>query len=124
MFRCCLKKRVVLKLEPPKYVEPRVELVKYEQVVGDLCLKTPPGERISFLVVHDKEDNSKKSSDDETSVNHSILSGKNSVSSSENGLILRKEEDLRDKEIEPLFTVNISVKNERNGVLIHKKIYL
>jgi hypothetical protein len=33
-------------------------------------------------------------------------------------------DDMKDKEIEPIITVNISIKNERNGVLIHRKIYL
>jgi hypothetical protein len=153
MFGCCFKKKVELKLEPPRYVEPRasaVELVKYEKIIGELSdtscelvmspKPTPPPRdraRISFLV-NDKEDNSIKSSEDESlfniSVNHSILSEKigNSSFKSGNVRILRgkddelrnEDEDLRDKEIEPIITVNISIKNERNGVLIHRKIYL
>jgi hypothetical protein len=150
MFGCCFKKKVELKLEPPRYVEPRasaVELVKYEQIVGEFSDTScepvlsptptpPPRERISFLV-NDKEDNSIKSSEDESlfniSVNHSILSEKiGSSFKSGNVRILKKkndelraeDEDLRDREIEPIITVNISIKNERNGVLIHRKIYL
>jgi hypothetical protein len=145
MFRCCFKKRK-LNLKPPEYVEPRksvVELVKYEKVIGEVSDTScepvlsptpppppPPRERISFLV-NDKEDNSIKSSEDESlfniSVNHSILSekfGNNSSFKSRNVRILRKEEEEDDKKIEPLFTLNISIKNERNGVLIHRKIYL
>jgi hypothetical protein len=95
----------------------------------------PPRERISFLV-NDKEDNSIKSSEDESlfniSVNHSILSEKigNGSFKSGNVRILRgkddefREDDMKDNEIEPIITVNISIKNERNGVLIHRKIYL
>jgi hypothetical protein len=151
MFGCCFKKKVELKLEPPRYIEPRasaVELVKYEQIIGEFSDTScepvlsptptpPPRERISFLV-NDKEDNSIKSSEDESlfniSVNHSILSEKigNSSFKSGNVRILKKkddelrneDEDLRDREIEPIITVNISIKNERNGVLIHRKIYL
>lgn len=144
-------KKKVLKLEPPDYIEPRksgVELVKYEQIVGDFsdtsCEQvnsppTPPprdeNKRISFLV-HDKEDNSKNSSEEDSlfniSVNHSILSekiGANGSFRSRNVQILsgdnmsRESEEIGDK-IEPLFTLNISIKNERNGVLIHRKIYL
>ena len=149
---CCFKKKVELKLEPPRYVEPRasaVELVKYEKIIGELSdtscepvmspTPTPPQRdrdraRISFLV-NDKEDNSIKSSEDESlfniSVNHSILSEKigNGSFNSGNVRILRgKDDELRDRdrdrEIEPIITVNISIKNERNGVLIHRKIYL
>jgi hypothetical protein len=151
---CCLKKKVELKLEPPRYVEPRasaVELVKYEKIIGELSdtscepvmspTPTPPPrdrERISFLV-NDKEDNSIKSSEDESlfniSVNHSILSekfGNGSFNSGNVRILSGKDEDkdLRDRdreierEIEPIITVNISIKNERNGVLIHRKIYL
>ena len=152
MFGCCFKKKVELKLEPPRYVEPRasaVELVKYEKIIGELSdtscepvVPTPPPrdrdrerERISFLV-NDKEDNSIKSSEDESlfniSVNHSILSEKfgNGSFKSGNVRILSGKDDelrdneMRDKEIEPIITVNISIKNERNGVLIHRKIYL
>jgi hypothetical protein len=153
MFGCCRLKKKELNLKPPDYVEPRksvVELVKYEQIVGDFSdtsceqvAPTPPprdeNKRISFLV-HDKEDNSKNSSEEESlfniSVNHSILSEKIGASSSfrsKNVQILsgsgkeddvsRESEEIGDK-IEPLFTINISVKNERNGVLIHRKIYL
>ena len=150
MFRCCMFKKKVLKLEPPDYVEPRkstVELVKYEQIVGDFsdtsCEQvasppTPPPKRISFLV-HDKEDNSKNSSEEDSlfniSVNHSILSekiGANGSFRSRNVQILSGDNMSRESEvssengdkIEPLFTLNISIKNERNGVLIHRKIYL
>jgi hypothetical protein len=140
-----------MKLKPPEYVAPRksvVELVKYEKVIGEFSDTScepvmsptptpPPRERISFLV-NDKEDNSIKSSEDESlfniSVNQSILSEKicNGSFKSGNVRILKKkddelrneDEDLRDREIEPIITVNISIKNERNGVLIHRKIYL
>ena len=162
MFGCCMFKKKVLKLEPPDYIEPRksgVELVKYEQIVGDFsdtsCEQvnsppTPPprdeNKRISFLV-HDKEDNSKNSSEEDSlfniSVNHSILSekigangsfrsrnvqilsgnGNEKVKQDEDDLSSRESEEIGDK-IEPLFTLNISIKNERNGVLIHRKIYL
>ena len=145
---CCFKKKVELKLEPPRYLEPRasaVELVKYEKIIGELSdtscepvVPTPPPRdraRISFLV-NDKEDNSIKSSEDESlfniSVNHSILSEKfgNGSFNSGNVRILSgkddelRDDEMRDKEIEPIITVNISIKNERNGVLIHRKIYL
>ena len=150
---CCFKKKVELKLEPPRYLEPRasaVELVKYEKIIGELSdtscepvmspTPTPPPrdrdrERISFLV-NDKEDNSIKSSEDESlfniSVNHSILSekfGNGSFNSGTVRILSGKDDELRDnemrdKEIEPIITVNISIKNERNGVLIHRKIYL
>jgi len=144
MFGCCFKKKVELKLEPPRYIEPRasaVELVKYEQIIGEFSDTScepvlsptptpPPRERISFLV-NDKEDNSIKSSEDESlfniSVNHSILSEKIGNSSFKSGnvrILSGKDDELRDKEIEPIITVNISIKNERNGVLIHRKIYL
>lgn len=163
-FACCSRsKKKELKLKPPEYVEPRksaVELVKYEKVIGEFSdtscepvlstTPTPPprdeSKRISFLV-HDKEDNSKNSSEEDSlfniSVNHSILSEKIGASSSfrsrnvqilsgngnekvkqdEDDLSSRESEEIGDK-IEPLFTLNISVKNERNGVLIHRKIYL
>jgi hypothetical protein len=152
-FTCCsCSKKKELNLKPPDYVEPRksaVELVKYEQIVGEfsdtscepvLSAPTPPprdeSKRISFLVC-DKEDNSEKSSEEDSlfniSVNHSILSekfGANSSFKSRNVMILSGKDDevsneteIGDK-IEPLFTINISVKNERNGVLIHRKIYL
>jgi len=144
MFGCCFKKKVELNLEPPRYIEPRasaVELVKYEQIIGEFSDTScepvlsptptpPPRERISFLV-NDKEDNSIKSSEDESlfniSVNHSILSEKIGNSSFKSGnvrILSGKDDELRDKEIEPIITVNISIKNERNGVLIHRKIYL
>lgn len=155
MFACCYRSKKK-ELKPHEYVEPRksvVELVKYEQIVGDFSdtscepvlsstpTPTPPprdeSKRISFLV-HDKEDNSKNSSEEDSlfniSVNHSILSEKIGASSSfrsKNVQILsgnENEDDLSSREseekIEPLFTLNISVKNERNGVLIHRKIYL
>jgi hypothetical protein len=153
-FVCCSRsKKKELKLKPPEYIEPRksvVELVKYEKIAGELSdtscepvlstTPTPPprdkSKQISFLVC-DKEDNSEKSSEDDSlfniSVNHSILSEKfaaNSSFKSRNVMILSGKEDeltnqteIGDK-IEPLFTINISVKNERNGVLIHRKIYL
>lgn len=132
-------------MKSPEYVEPRkcVELVKYEKVIGELsdtscepvmpCTPTPPprneSNRISFLV-KDKEDNSENESLFNISVNHSILSEKIGTTSSfksKNVRILSKEEseseDIGDK-IEPLLTINISVKNERNGVLIHRKFFV
>jgi len=142
---CCRSKKKELNLKPPDYIEPVVKTVKYEKVIGELSdtscepvLSTPPTppprERISFLV-HDKEDNSEKSSEEDSlfniSVNHSILSeklGANSSFKSRNVMILSGKDDEVSSEIgdkiEPLFTINISVKNERNGVLIHRKIYL
>jgi hypothetical protein len=151
MFTCCFKKKV--KIQQSVYVEPtqsqRVQLVKYEKVIGEfsdtsceVIAPTPPprdeNKRISFLVRGDKEDNSQKSGDEESlfniSVNHSILSEKFGASSSfrsRNVQILSgngKEDEKVSSEIgdkiEPLFTLNISIKNERNGVLIHRKIYL
>jgi hypothetical protein len=147
MFACgCFKKKKLI-LKPPEYVEPRksvIELVKYEKVIGEFSdtsceqvltsTPTPPpppreSNRISFLV-NDKEDNSDNESLFNISVNHSILSGKigpNSSFKSRNVRILSKEdtesEDIGDK-IEPLLTINISVKNERNGVLIHRKFFV
>ena len=86
---------------------------------------------------NEKEDNSKHSSEEESlfniSINHSILSeklGSNGSFRSKNVQILCGNEDNEtdgseeNERIEPLFTLNISVKNERNGVLIHRKIYL
>ena len=146
---CCHFNKKELKLKLPEYIEPRKsaeEVVKYEKVIGELSdtsceivRPTPPPrdrERISFLA-NDKEDNSEKSSEEDSlfniSVNHSILSEKfaaNSSFKSRNVMILstngQKEENNAEvsEKIEPLFTINISVKNERNGVLIHRKIYL
>ena len=148
MFTCCFKKKV--KIQQSIYVEPtqsqRVQLVKYEKVIGEVSdtsceviAPTPPprdeNKRISFLVRGDKEDNSQKSGDEESlfniSVNHSILSEKIGASSSfrsRNVQILSGKDEKVTSEIgdniEPLFTLNISIKNERNGVLIHRKIYL
>jgi hypothetical protein len=149
MFSCCrLKKKVELKIKPPEYVEPRVNLVKYEKVIGELSdtscepvRPTPPPrdrERIGFLVC-DKEDNSQKSSEEDSlfniSVNHSILSERigscNSfrnrnvqILSGNRSELEEGDDDVSREKIEPLFTINISIKNERNGVLIHRKIYL
>jgi hypothetical protein len=146
MFACCFKKNV--KIQQPIYVEPRqsqcVELVKYEKVIGEfsdtscevIAPTPPPRERI----IKDKEDNAsykkntgdKKDTSDEDSlfnisVNHSILSEKFGASSSfrsRNVQILSGKDDNEMDGLEPLFTLNISIKNERNGVLIHRKIYL
>ena len=132
----------------PEYIEP-VKLVKYEKVIGDVsdtsCELVPPplppprDERISFLAKDEENNSSENESMFNISVNHSILSEKIGASSSfksKNVRILKKREDseednqsseeLRenDSKIEPLITLNISVKNERNGVLIHRKIYL
>lgn len=137
-----------------EYLEPiknNVKLVKYEKVLGELSdtsleqvAPTPPprndANRINFTL-KENENNSEKSSESDSlfniSINHSILSEKigcNTSFRSGNVQILsgsiknyedgEEDTDSRGSNIEPLFTVNISVKNERNGVLIHRKIYL
>jgi len=143
MFACCCRSKKK-ELKPPEYVEPskksKVELVKYEKVIGELSDTSyepvlsptptpPPRDRISFLA-NEKEDNSSENdSMFNISVNHSILSERIGSFRSRNVRILKGNEQNVDElyngdKIEPLFTINISVKNERNGVLIHRKIYL
>ena len=122
---------------------------KYEKVFGEIsdtscenvAPPVPPPRQINFQI---KEDNSQKSSSSEEeslfniSMNHSILSESiheiGSVhdvgsiheigSIGSRGVRILTSERNDDAEIEPIFTINISIKNERNGVLIHRKIYL
>lgn len=118
----------------PTYIEPTgvVELVKYEKIIGDTsdtsCEAPTPPPRISFLLC-EQEDNSNTSAND----TNTSSSSKNSTTESEDDMFnvsvnhnilsrsfKRKVVDSHEK-IEPLFTINISIKNERNGVLIHRK---
>lgn len=125
----------------PTYIEPTgvVELVKYEKIIGDTSdtscehvdAPTPPP-RISFLLC-EQEDNSNTSTNI-TSANdtNTSSSSKNSTTESDDDMFnvsvnhnilsrsFKRKDDSSEK-IEPLFTINISIKNERNGVLIHRK---
>jgi hypothetical protein len=142
MLCCSVKKRKRQKMVlEPTYIEPTtgvVELVKYEKIIGDtsdtsceqVTAPTPPP-RISFLLC-EQEDNSSTNITSTNNTNTSS-SSKNSTSESDDDMFnvsvnhnilsrsfKRKEVDSPEK-IEPLFTINISIKNERNGVLIHRK---
>jgi len=144
MLCCSVKKRKRQKMVlEPTYIEPTgvVELVKYEKIIGDTsdtsCEAPTPPPRISFLLC-EQEDNSNTIANDNNNTNNSTSSSnisisKNSTSESDDDMFnvsvnhnilsrsfKRKDVDSVEK-IEPLFTINISIKNERNGVLIHRK---
>lgn len=128
--------------------------VKYEKIIGELsdtsCENIPPpvpprnvsqrnSQEVNQVEIFKNENNN---DDNESlfniSINHSILSGSlNKLNGSGSGSIRSGEIHIlgdagdtesgtseEKNEIEPLFTLNITIKNERNGVLIHRKVYL
>ena len=149
MFKCCYRTNHIIAEDEINmdYIEPVPrKKPKYEKVFGEMsdtsCENVappiPPPRQINFKIKEDKSSSSEEESLFNISMNHSILSESiheigsvhdvNDIGSihkvgsigSRGVRILTSERN----EIEPIFTINISIKNERNGVLIHRKIYL